>query len=101
TTDYNWLNTNLARVRLGMMQDGTAIGSAIATSVARLKNSKAKSKVIILLTDGISNAGSMDPLSAARLAQALGIKIYAIGAGTKGNAPFPVKDFFGRTFYQN
>ncbi len=101
TTDYNWLNTNLARVRLGMMKDGTAIGSGIATSVARLKNSKAKSMVIILLTDGINNAGSVDPLSGARLAQALGIKIYTIGAGTKGVAPFPAQDFFGRTFYQN
>ncbi len=101
TTDYNWLNTNLSRVRLGMIQDGTAIGSAIATSVARLKNSQAKSKVLILLTDGISNAGSIDPLSAARLAQASGVKIYTIGAGTKGFAPYPVQDFFGRTVYQN
>jgi Ca-activated chloride channel family protein len=101
TTDYNWLNTNLSRVRLGMIQDGTAIGSAIATSVARLKGSDAKSKVLILLTDGISNAGSVDPLSAARVAQTAGIKIYTIGAGTKGYAPYPVKDFFGRTIYQN
>lgn len=101
TTDYNWLNTNLTRVRLGMIQDGTAIGSAIATAVARLKNSEGKSKVLVLLTDGISNAGSVDPLSAARLAQTLGIKIYTIGAGTKGFAPYPVQDFFGRTIYQN
>jgi Ca-activated chloride channel family protein len=101
TTDYNWLNTNLSRVRLGMIQDGTAIGSAIATSVARLKGSDAKSKVLILLTDGISNAGSVDPLSAARVAQTAGIKIYTIGAGTKGYAPYPVKDFFGRIIYQN
>lgn len=100
TTDYNWLNTNLERVRLGMIQDGTAIGSAVATSVARLKNSDAKTKVIILLTDGINNAGSVDPLNAAQAAKALGIKIYTIGAGTKGEAPFPVQDFFGRTFYQ-
>jgi Ca-activated chloride channel family protein len=101
TTDYNWLNTNLSRVRFGMIQDGTAIGSGIATSVARLKGSDAKNKVIILLTDGINNAGSVDPLSAARLAQAAGIKVYTIGAGTKGYAPYPVKDFFGRTIYQN
>jgi Ca-activated chloride channel family protein len=100
TTDYNWLNTNLSRVSLGMIQDGTAIGSAIATSVGRLKNSDAKSKVVILLTDGISNAGSVDPLSAARVAQVEGIKIYTIGAGTKGYAPYPVRDFFGRTIYQ-
>lgn len=101
TTDYDWLNTNLSRVRLGMIQDGTAIGSAIATSVGRLKGSEAKSKVLILLTDGISNAGSVDPMSAARVAQAAGIKIYTIGAGTKGFAPYPVQDFFGRTIYQN
>lgn len=101
TTDYNWLNTNLSRVRLGMMQDGTAIGSAIATSVGRLKTGDAKSKVLILLTDGISNAGSVDPLSAARIAQASGIKIYTIGAGTKGFAPYPVQDFLGRVIYQN
>lgn len=100
TTDYNWLNTNLSRVRLGMIQDGTAIGSAIATSVGRLKNSDAKSKVLIVLTDGINNAGSVDPVSAARVAQAQGIKIYTIGAGTKGFAPYPVQDFLGRVMYQ-
>ncbi len=101
TTDYTWLNTNVSRVKLGMIQDGTAIGSAIATSVARLKGSESKSKVVVLLTDGINNAGSVDPLNAARAAQASGIKIYTIGAGTKGHAPYPVKDFFGRTFYQD
>jgi Ca-activated chloride channel homolog len=101
TTDYSWLITNLARVRLGMMQDGTAIGSAIASSVGRLKNSKAKSKIVILLTDGINNAGSIDPLTAAHTAQAMKIKVYTIGAGTKGVAPFPARDFFGRTVYQN
>jgi Ca-activated chloride channel homolog len=101
TTDYNWLITNLARVRLGMMQDGTAIGSGVASAVGRLKNSKTKSKIIILLTDGINNAGSVDPLTAAKAAQALGIKVYTIGAGTKGVAPFPARDFFGQTVYQN
>jgi len=101
TTDYTWLNTNLARVRLGMMQDGTAIGAAIASAGGRLKNSKAKSRVIIVLTDGINNAGSIDPLTAAHAAQAMGIKVYTIGAGTKGVAPFPVHDFFGQTVYQN
>jgi Ca-activated chloride channel homolog len=101
TTDYNWLITNLARVRLGMMQDGTAIGSAVASAVGRLKNSKANSRIIILLTDGINNAGSIDPLTAAHTAKALGIKVYTIGAGTKGVAPFPARDFFGQTVYQN
>jgi len=84
-----------------MMQDGTAIGSAIASAVGRLKNSKAKSKIVILLTDGINNAGTIDPLTAAHAAQALGIKVYTIGAGTKGVAPFPARDFFGQTVYQN
>ncbi len=101
TTDYSWLLTNLSRVRLGMMQDGTAIGSGIASAVGRLKNSKAKSRIIILLTDGINNAGSVDPLTAAQAAKAMGIKVYTIGAGTKGVAPFPARDFFGQTVYQN
>jgi Ca-activated chloride channel homolog len=100
TTDYSWLVTNLNRVELGLIQDGTAVGSAIASSTARLKNSDAKSKVIILLTDGINNAGKVDPLTAARAAQSFGIKIYTIGAGTKGYAPYPVKDIFGRKAYQ-
>ena len=100
TTDYNWLITNLERVELGIIADGTAVGSAIASATARLKNSTAKSKVIILLTDGINNAGKIDPLTAAGAAGTLGIKIYTIGAGTKGYVPFPVKDFFGRTMYQ-
>lgn len=100
TTDYAWLTTNLERIRLGMITDGTAIGSAINSSLTRFKNSEAKSKVIILLTDGVNNAGEIDPLTAARAAQALGVKIYAIGAGTQGFAPFPVQDVFGRKVYQ-
>jgi Ca-activated chloride channel family protein len=100
TTDYAWLTTNLERIRLGMITDGTAIGSAVNSSLARLKDSEAKSKVIILLTDGINNAGEVDPLTAARAARALGVKIYTIGAGTKGFAPFPARDVFGRKVYQ-
>ena len=101
TTDSAWLAENLNRVELGLIKDGTAIGSGITSSLTRLKNSGAKSKVIILLTDGINNAGKIEPLSAARAAQALGVKIYTIGAGTKGPVPFPVEDFFGRRVYQN
>ena len=101
TTDHNWLIENLERIELGLIEDGTAIGSAIASSVGRLKDSTAKSKVIILLTDGLNNAGKVSPLSAAKAAQALNIKIYTIGAGTKGYAPFPITDFFGRKVYQN
>ena len=100
TTDYAWLTTNLERVRLGMIADGTAIGSAINSSLTRLKGSDAKSKVIILLTDGNNNAGEIDPMTAARAAQALGVKIYTIGAGTKGLAPFPMQDIWGRKVYQ-
>lgn len=100
TTDYAWVTTNLERIRLGMIKDGTAIGSAINSSLARLKDSEAKSKVIILLTDGINNAGEVDPLTAARAAQTLGVKIYTIGAGAQGFAPFPVQDIFGRKTYQ-
>ncbi len=100
TTDYAWLTTNLERIRLGMITDGTAIGSAVNSSLTRLKNSEAKSKVIILLTDGVNNAGEIDPLTAARAARALGVRIYTIGAGTKGFAPFPARDVFGRKVYQ-
>ena len=100
TTDHSWLLTNLDRVNLGLIQDGTAIGSAIASSVARLKNSDVKSKIIILLTDGVNNAGRISPIDAARVAEAFDIKIYTIGAGTKGYVPFPSRDVFGRTIYQ-
>lgn len=100
TTDYAWLAANLSRIDLGIIKDGTAVGSAVASSLARLKKSEAKSKIIILLTDGMNNAGEIDPLAAARAAQSLGVKIYTIGAGTKGLVPFPVQDFYGRKVYQ-
>ena len=100
TTDHQWLVKNLERIELGMIQDGTAVGSAIVSSLSRLKSSEAKSRVIILLTDGMNNAGQIDPISAARAAEALGIKIYTIGAGTKGQVPFPTTDMFGRQFYR-
>lgn len=100
TTDYEWLTVNLERIQLGLIKDGTAVGSAIASSLGRLKQSDAKSKIIILLTDGVNNAGKTDPLDAARAAAALGIKIYTIGAGSKGLVPFPVQDLWGRTVYR-
>ncbi|HLF18125.1 MAG TPA: VWA domain-containing protein [Candidatus Omnitrophota bacterium] len=100
TTDYSWLEQNLERLEIGLIKDGTAVGSAIASSVSRLESSDAKSKIIILLTDGVSNAGQVDPISAARAAEAYRIKIYTIGAGTKGFVPFPAKDVFGRKVYQ-
>ena len=101
TTDYAWLNENLDRVSVGMIEDGTAIGSAIASSCNRLRTSKTKSKIIIVITDGINNAGSISPIMAAEAAKALGIKIYTICVGTKGLVPYPFRDVYGRKVYQN
>jgi len=100
TTDHAWLLENLRQVRMGLIQDATAIGSGIATSLLRLKKSKAKSRIIVLLTDGVNNSGKISPLDAATMAQALGIKIYTIGAGTTGIVPFPVTDAFGNRHYE-
>jgi Ca-activated chloride channel family protein len=101
TTDYSWLLENLDRVRVGMIEDATAIGSAIASSINRLRTSKTKSRIIILLTDGVNNAGNISPQVAAEAAKALKIKIYAIAVGTKGLSPYPLKDYYGRTVYKN
>ena len=100
TLDHDWLIQQIERLKAGMVEDGTAIGDAIASAVNRLRNSKAKSKVVILLTDGINNRGQLSPLNAAKLAQALGIKIYTVGAGKNGLVPYPAQDFFGRKTYQ-
>ncbi|MDO8525324.1 MAG: VWA domain-containing protein [Candidatus Omnitrophota bacterium] len=101
TTDYGWLNENLDRVGIGMIEDGTAIGSAIASSCNRLRTSKTQSKIIILITDGVNNAGSISPVMAAEAARALGVKVYTIGVGTKGLVPYPLRDAYGRKVYQN
>ena len=82
----------LGRVDFGMVDDGTAIGTGLATALNRLRDSKAKSKVVILLTDGDNNRGAIDPLTAAELARALGVRVYTIGVGTSGIAPMPVDD---------
>ncbi len=100
TVDYGVLLDLLDKVDIGMIDDGTAIGTAIATSLNRLRESEAKSKVIILLTDGVNNAGKIDPQTAAEMAKTLDVKIYTIGVGTKGPVPYPVKDFRGRTVYR-
>lgn len=100
TKDYAWLKENLRRIDFDIIEDGTAIGSALTASVNRLKKSEAKSKIIILLTDGVNNAGSIAPLAAAQAAKAMGIRVYTIGAGTKGLVPYPVKDFMGNIHYQ-
>lgn len=101
TLDYRLLKQLIDEVEMGVIEDGTAIGMGIATAINRLKDSEATSKVIILLTDGQNNAGEIDPVTAADLAVTYGIKIYTIGAGTRGTAPYPVQDpIFGRR-YQN
>jgi len=97
TLDHNWLTLQLARLKTGMLEDGTAIGTAIASAVNRLRDSQAESKIIILLTDGVNNAGNLSPQNAAEAAKALGIKIYTVGAGKEGIVPFPVQDPFGGT----
>ncbi|HAR64300.1 MAG: aerotolerance regulator BatA [Candidatus Margulisiibacteriota bacterium] len=102
TLDYAILETFLNNVKIGMIEDGTAIGMAIATSINRLRKSDSKSKVIILLTDGDNNAGEIDPITAAKLARSFNIKIYAIGVGKEGGAPIPFSHpLYGKVYYQN
>jgi Ca-activated chloride channel family protein len=99
TIDYDVLLRQIEDVQLGTIDDGTAIGSGLANAVNRLRSSKAKSRVIILLTDGVNNSGEIDPLTAAELARSLGIKVYTVGVGREGIAPFPVNDpIFGRRY---
>lgn len=100
TTDHIIMEEMLDDIKSGMIQDGTAIGDGLAIAINRLKESQAISKVIILLTDGQNNAGSIAPLSAAEIAKIYGIRIYTIGAGTMGYAPYPVQTPFGIQ-YQN
>jgi Ca-activated chloride channel family protein len=96
TLDHDWLEKSLSRVTIGTGEDGTAIGSALAASVNRLRQSDAKSKIVVLLTDGMNNAGSIPPALAAKAAAALGIKVYTIAVGAEGRAPIPVVDEAGR-----
>lgn len=95
TTDQATLQTMLSRVRSGVIEDGTAIGMGLATAINRLRESDAKSKVVILLTDGDNNRGSITPLTAADIAAEQGIRVYTIGVGTRGKAPYPAVDMFG------
>lgn len=98
TIDYNVLRNLLKEIKSGMLEDGTAIGTAIANGVNRLRDSKAKSKVIILVTDGVNNSGEIDPLTAAQIAKTFDIRIYTIGVGTMGEAPYPFDTPFGRRY---
>ncbi len=100
TTDHAVLKNLFTAIKSGMINDGTALGDGLATAVSRLKDSKAKSRVVILLTDGVNNMGSVDPLSASDMAKLYGIRVYTIGIGTNGFAPYPFKTPFG-VQYQN
>jgi Ca-activated chloride channel family protein len=101
TLDYSLLGTMLDEVEVGLLQDGTAIGNAIGTALNRLRESEAKSKVVVLITDGDSNAGEISPNKAAELAKDLGVKIYTVLIGKGGEVPFPAgKDLFGRLVYR-
>lgn len=96
TLDHDWLLKNLDRTQIGLVEDGTAIGSALAAASNRLKDKEAKSKLILMLTDGENNSGRVTPLTAAEAAKALGIKVYTIGAGSRGLVPYPMTDNVGR-----
>ena len=100
TTDHSILTNMFKDVKSGMIEDGTALGDGLATAVTRLRESKAISKVIILLTDGVNNMGALDPASSAEIAKLYGIRIYTIGVGSMGMAPYPVQTPFGMQ-YQN
>jgi len=101
TLDHDWLLRNLERVHIGLVEDNTAIGSAIASCTTRLIERKdSKSRIVVLLTDGENNSGRISPMTAAEAAKALGVKVYTIGAGTNGYAPIPMQDVFGHKVYQ-
>ena len=101
TLDHDILLTHLEDVRIGAVPDGTAIGNAVASGVNRLKESDAESRIMILLTDGVNRDGEIDPITAARLAKTYGIKVYTVGAGKEGMAPYPFSDPIHGTVYQN
>src|SRR5207245_7509876 len=108
TLEHDWLLQNLERVRIGLVEDGTAIGSAIAAAANRLNDKRSKSHVLVLLTDGENNAGKIPPNTAAEAVQALKSHFYAIGAGINGIAPAPIftpkgplTDALGNMLYEN
>lgn len=98
TLDHDWLLHRMSQLRTGMLEDGTAIGSAIGSAVNRLRDSEAKSKLIVLLTDGVNNAGNLTPENAAQAAEALGIKVYTVGAGSRRSS-MSRQGLFGLTQY--
>lgn len=100
TTDHSVLKNLFQDIEFGMIEDGTAMGSGLATAVNRLNESKAKSKVVILLTDGVNNSGNIPPLTAAEIAESYGVKVYTIGVGTNGKASMPVQTITGQTVFR-
>ncbi len=102
TLDHTWLIDNLDRVKIGLVEDGTAIGSALISAANRLKNREAKSRIIVLLSDGDNNAGRVNPDTAAEAVRVLNLKVYTIGVGTNGMAPYPVRrdPLTGETQYE-
>ncbi|MBQ8958203.1 MAG: VWA domain-containing protein [Bacteroidales bacterium] len=100
TTDHGVMLNMLAEMKNGLIDDGTAIGDGLATAISRLKDSEAISKVVILLTDGMNNAGSIDPYTAAEMAKLYGVRVYTIGVGSYGTAPYPVQTPFGTQIQQ-
>jgi len=101
TLDHDFLHENLDRLEIGTIdQNSTAIGDGLGTAINRLRDLKAKSKIVILMTDGQNNAGKLDPLLAAEAAKSLGVKVYTVGIGLRGEAPMPARDMFGRKVYQ-
>ena len=98
TTDHKVVKKLFSEAKTGLMEDGTAIGMGLATAVSRLKESKSDSKVVILLTDGVNNSGFIDPMTAAETARQFGVKVYTIGVGTEGTAPFPQRTMFGTRY---
>lgn len=101
TLDHDFLQANLDRLEIGAIsENSTAIGDGLGTAVNRLRDLKAKSKIVILMTDGVNNAGKLQPLLAAEAAKSLGVKVYSVGIGMRGQAPMPGRDMFGRKVYQ-
>jgi Ca-activated chloride channel homolog len=101
TLDHDYLHENLDRLEIGAInENSTAIGDGLSTAVNRLRDLKAKSKIVILMTDGQNNAGKLEPLVAAEAAAALKVKVYTVGIGVRGQAPMPARDMFGRKVYQ-
>jgi Ca-activated chloride channel family protein len=100
TSDHAVLKNLLKDIKSGMVKDGTAIGEGLATSVSSIKDAPTKSKVVVLITDGVNNSGSIAPLTAGEIALTFGVRVYSVGVGTRGMAPYPVQTLFG-VQYQN